>query len=246
MRTTLFAMAGIGALIALPSFAAAQDNPAPGMQPGTQPGMMEAPPPPAGAVCPPGTTPQVVEEPMAPPPPAKPRAEFSPANQSFTLGGGVADFVRDRINDHTTVGGAWDARYLLGTRSYFGFEANYMGSAAGVNGAIDNNNGHIISHQVAGSLRLSASRGRFQPFVTAGAGWEHFNLTRTGVTDTITISDTSNSFVAPFGAGFAGYFGRHGVIDARGTYNLITNKDLTTGGARPDMWGAELRLGYAF
>src|SRR4051812_30762937 len=103
-------MAGIGALVALPSFAAAQDNQAPGMQPGT---MEEAPPPPPppGAVCPPGTTPQMVgEEPLAPPP--KPRAEFSPANQSFSLGGGVAEFVRDRISDRAGLGGAWDARYL--------------------------------------------------------------------------------------------------------------------------------------
>ena len=243
MRTKWIAIAGIGAFTALGGFAAAQEGA----------GIMEAPPPPPGAVCPPGMMPQMVPGQPAPVPgmgeqltPLKPRAEFSPSNMSLSLGGGVAEFVRDRISDRAGVGGAWDARYLIGTRSYVGFEADYMGTTTGVNGAIDGNNGHVTTTQVAGSLRLNASRGRFQPFLTAGGGWEHLHRSATGELSTISLDNNSNSFVAPFGAGFAGYFGRHGVVDARGTYNLITNKDFTSGGARPDMWGAELRVGYAF
>lgn len=242
MRRNAMFVAG-ALLFGLPPIAAAQEEPAPA----------------EGAVCPPGTVPavpnpqvnEVEPAPMAQAPVqpyrVKQRPAFSPAQQSLTVGGGVADFVRDRINSQTGLAGMWDVRYLVGTRSYLGFEANYTGTAADVNeGALGFDPGAIITHQVAGSLRLNASRGRFQPFLTAGAGWEHMRRTGTGPLGGVTFSRTDNAFVAPFGAGLAGYIGRHFVVDARGEYNLIATKSFATGGARPDMWSAQMRLGYAF
>lgn len=224
----------------LPLLATAQEEPSPA-------------PVEEGASCPPGTMqeqPAPMPQAMAPAmvKPVKEKAAFSPAQQSLTLGGGVSDFVRDRINSQTGVAGMWEVRYLVGTRSFVGFEANYKGTAADVNGesVLGFDPGGIFTHQVAGSLRLNATRGRFQPFLTAGAGWEHLRRSGTGPITGVTFDARANSFVAPFGAGIAGYIGRHFVVDARGSYDLITKKGFSTGGARPDMWSAQLRLGYAF
>lgn len=241
----------IGAMcFGFPLLVAAQEEP-PMNQPGA-PGEPSAPNPNDGAYCPPGTVPEAspVQEfaPVKPVKPARPPAAFSPAQQSLTVGGGVADFVRDRINNQLGISGMWDVRYLIGTRSYLGFEANYTGTVADVNGesTLGFDPGAVVTHQVAGNLRLNASRGRFQPFLTAGAGWEHLRRTGTGPITGVTFDATANSFVAPFGAGISGYIGRHFVVDARGNYDLITKKGFSTGGARPDMWSAQLRLGYAF
>lgn len=243
MRRNAMFVAG-ALLFGLPQLVVAQEEPP-----------SEAAPVEGAPYCPPGTTPMVPAQ-QAPMPqaapvyrPARAKPAWSPYQQSLTVGGGVADFVRDRINANTGIAGLWEVRYLVGTRSYLGFEGNYTGTAAGVNGAsvpggVDP--GNVITHQVAGSLRLNATRSRFQPFLTAGAGWQHLRLTGSGPVGEVTFDARANSFVAPFGAGISGYIGRHFVVDARGTYDLITKKGFTTGGARPDMWTAQLRLGYAF
>lgn len=51
------------------------------------------------------------------------RPKWSPGQVSLSVGGGVADFVRTRINDRTGTAGTWDAKLTVGTRSYAAFEA---------------------------------------------------------------------------------------------------------------------------
>jgi hypothetical protein len=199
--------------------------------------------------CPPGEMPVPVQPPAYVPAPApthvRHEAAYSPQNMSLTIGGGVGNFARDRISDlNSSVAGVWDARYLYGTRHFLGFEGEYLGSAAG--GSDTFNTGNTVTQQFSGSLRFNLTRARIQPFLTGGAGWA--NLRRdVGVTfGNATLSQTGNSFIAPFGAGISGYFLKHGVVDVRGSYTLVTDKDFTNTGARPDMWMAELRAGYAF
>src|SRR4051812_40292973 len=117
MTKTLFAIAGALAMAAIPRLALAQDSMAPGYEGAPPPSSMTPPPssltPPPGAVCPPGTSP-VYETQVPAGEPMKKQAEWSPHNQSLSIGGGVSDFVRDRISDRTGMGGAWDVKYLLG------------------------------------------------------------------------------------------------------------------------------------
>lgn len=206
--------------------------------------------------CPPGTTPV---EPNCPPEeaaqtpypvypaPAKRRAPWSPYQTAISLGGGAANFIRDRISDNTETAGAWDARLLIGTRSILAGEATYLGSAQSAN---DPFSGRTVSTtQVYGSARLNGNIWRVQPFVTAGVGWA--NLHRWGNANDSPVASSNfganvNSVMVPFSGGLATYFGQHGTIDARFNYQLITSKDFTPTGARPDMWVAELRAGYAF
>lgn len=172
---------------------------------------------------------------------------YSPDQMSITIGGGVADFVFSTLNRPTKLSGSWDVRYLIGTRSHFAFEAGYMGTAAGLHTEQIVGGGSLLTHQVSGSLRLNATRGRFQPFLTAGAGWAFLNLRRSGDFGVLEGQRSSSSFLAPFSAGFATYIGSHFVIDARGTYSLISNNySFTLQRSRPDMWSAQMSLGYAF
>ncbi len=204
--------------------------------------------------CPPGTTPMVpqpqerAEVPYpAYPAPAHRRPLWSPYQTAFSLGGGPANFIRDRIADNTETAGAWDARLLLGTRSILAAEATYLGTAQSAN---DPFAGRTVSTtQVYGSARLNGNIWRFQPFVTAGVGWA--NLHRWGNANDSPVASSNfganvNSVMVPFSGGLATYFGQHGTLDARFNYQLITSKDFTPTGARPDMWVAELRAGYAF
>jgi hypothetical protein len=209
---------------------------------GCPPGMVEAPPPPVYQQPPPAP---VVHQ-------ARP---WSPANMSLTVGGGVTDFARSTLSNTTDVGGTWDVRYLLGTRRFFGFEAGYLGTAQGGNTGLAE--GGVQTNQLTGSVRWNILRARVQPFVTAGVGWGNLRRNATNINDTITLSSSSNSFVAPFMGGIAGYIGQHGVIDIRGGYTLVANRDFSVFNnsegislngrlERPDMWNAELRAGYAF
>lgn len=237
MFKKLFAVAGVFVLASVPRLAAAQD------QPNSE---NESP-----AYCPPGTSP--VLEPgaassqVSPQYPQQPlrRPVFSPFQTSLSVGGGVGNFVRDRIADlQHGPAGAWDARLLFGTRSYLGMEATYLGTAAG--GASDIGTGSVVTTQVSGALRFNMTRSRIQPFLLAGAGWANLHRSASADIAAVPISRTTNSFEVPFGAGISSYISQHAVLDVRGGYNLITNKDFTLTGARPDMWTAEMRLGYAF
>jgi hypothetical protein len=207
---------------------------------GCPPGMVPAPEP----ACPP-----YAQQPYAQPYPQvrRHRPAFSPYMTSFTIGGGVGDFVRERISRNASTAGAWDARLLLGTRSPFSVEASYLGSAQRANDPIADRT--ITTTQVFGMARFNATLWRIQPYAGGGVGWA--NLHRYGNPFESPVAGTNfnhnvNSVMVPFAGGIATYFGHHGTLEARGEYHLITSKDFTPFGARPDMWFAELRVGYAF
>jgi hypothetical protein len=240
---------GACALLAGMGVASAQQENA---EPECPPGQEPAPPPVATPAPPPAMAPPVIIE--QPPPAAAPApvarahhraADWSPDNMSLTAGGGVGNFVRERISDgNSAVAGVWDVRYLYGTRHLFGVEGSYQGSAAG--GSDEQGTGRTMTQQFAGSLRYNVTRARIQPFLTAGAGWANLHRNLTEPVNGVEVANSVNSFEVPFGAGIAGYVGHHAVIDVRGNYTIITNKDFSNTGARPDMWTAELRGGYAF
>lgn len=236
MRTTLYTVLGAMALFGGARLASAQEAPPNTCPPGTQPVYSEMGPPPIEA------------------PPAKVRQPFSPANMSLTLGGGVANFARERLSSlNTAVAGTWDLRYLYGTRTHFGVEAAYQGTAAGSSATFGT--GGVETHALTGNARFNITKARIQPFLTAGLGWGNLRRVQTGPEERLALETSSNSLVVPFGAGLAAYIGNHATIDLRGSYELVTNREFSVlntpatvvpNGVRPDMWSAQLRAGYAF
>lgn len=225
-----------------------QQQPCP-MPPQGQVQQYQAPPP---GYAPPPTYVQPAPEPYyAAPPPSEQvvthRRHEGPGQVALSFGGGVADFVRDKIRDNAGTAGSWDARLLIGAYSILAFEAAYLGSAQT---AFDvGNQPTIYSSQVFGVARLNLTRRAFQPFLFAGGGWANLHRTQSAEESPIasqTFNKNNNAAVVQMGGGFAGYLGRHTTIDARFGYHLIADKDFTNTGARPDMWVAELRAGYVF
>ena len=52
-----------------------------------------------------------------------------PRGFGFQVGGGVTGFSRKETRDSFGTGGYWDARALIGSRSFLGAELAYVGSA---------------------------------------------------------------------------------------------------------------------
>lgn len=237
--------AGVAILLVAPQLCFAQDVPEEqAAPPQSPPQYYQAPP--ASQAQPPSYQAQPAPVYQAQPARRAKEPAYSPNQMSIIIGGGVADFVFSPVRNRTNLSGSWDARYLIGTRSNIAFEAGYMGTAAGLDNVLGD--GHLLTHQVSGSLRLNATRGRFQPFVTAGAGWAFLRLSRSDEFSVLEGQRSSSSFLAPFSGGIAAYIGTHLVVDARGTYSLISNNYSfsATQRSRPDMWSAQLSLGYAF
>src|SRR5262245_40157116 len=75
--------------------------------------------------------------------------------RAIMVGGGFQDFVDTGMRDRTNGGGAWDLRFVGGTRSFLGFEAAYVGAANNVDTlGISPPQPTIISNGVEGTIRI--------------------------------------------------------------------------------------------
>lgn len=183
---------------------------------------------------------------------ARAEAKFSPHMTSLTIGAGASQFVRRRLGDEVSTAVSWDARLVIGTRTPIAFELEYLGSLAKEHdpfaGAFPAG-AKLTTSQVGGNARFNLLRGRVQPFFTAGAGWINFHSFSRDVALVAAshFRHDANAAVFPFGAGLAGYFGRHAVIEARASYELVTGaREFTNQPVRPDLWVAQLSGGWAF
>src|SRR5690606_34402597 len=57
---------------------------------------------------------------------------LTPFGMSATGGGGVTGFTDEEARDFSEVGGGWDARFVLGTRTPVAGEVAYLGSSRSV------------------------------------------------------------------------------------------------------------------
>jgi hypothetical protein len=62
--------------------------------------------------------------------------------------------------------------------------------------------------------------------------------------NTTTIADSDSTFVLPLGAGVQLNLSQHLVLDARFTYRMTFDNDLTQRQDRADIYTAMLRLGF--
>jgi len=172
----------------------------------------------------------------------------------IAAGGGAGGFVNDSLRNTTDVGGDWDVRATVGTRSIIAFEGSYIGSAQSINALGLDNNAVLVGNGVQGALRLNAGFNLpVTPFAYAGLGWRRYELTNTdqNLSD---VRDSDDVLEVPLGIGIAGRTG--GVLlDLRGEYRVARNADLLpdvnslnndTTFAAMNRWGVKGTIGLEF
>lgn len=137
-----------------------------------------------------------------------PGASTNRSGLSLSAGGGIEGFTNGKFRDSTKDGGLWVVRGTLGTRSLFGLEASYIGSAQ----AIDSE-ATLVSNGIQGNLRLNLLRHiAVHPFLFAGIAWRRYNTTNI-TTNPATISD-GDMWEIPMGLGLTLHY-RRLLLDTR-------------------------------
>ncbi len=133
----------------------------------------------------------------------------------MVIGGGVTDFMTDRASDSVQTGPEWAARLNVGTRSFFGAEAAYVGSTNQVAG-FTGSQGQLMSHGVQGLARVNFTRAAIQPYLGAGIGYRHYRLVNAtaGVGPTSNIRQSADVAELPAATGVA-FRGGGLILDAR-------------------------------
>lgn len=168
---------------------------------------------------------------------------------SLTAGGGVAGFTDETMRDTADVGGAWDVRAALGTRSPIAIEAAYVGSAQSIQAIGLDNDAVLLGTGVEALARVNVLPDEdFTPYVFAGAGWKRYDLTNVD-TNTSAVSDSDDLLEIPMGVGAAYRFSGF-VADVRGEFRAATDADLIAQDTDEEIemhtWGATAQVGYEF
>lgn len=185
-------------------------------------------------------------------------APFTNFGASVLVGGGVTNFTQSNLTDSTSVGGYWDVRGSLGTRSILGLEAAYHGNSRDIQAIGLREETFLVGNGLEGAIRVNAPLTFEQnnldvlvePFAFGGVGWTRYNLFNEG-TNTSSVLDQDDVFVVPLGVGIAGSV--EGVmLDARFTYRPAFGSDLVgsaTGAFETDSlsdWSLGANLGFEF
>ena len=159
------------------------------------------------------------------------KALITPVGVYGQVGGGVGDFTQPSASGTTNVGGNWDARIGIGTRSVLGLEADYNGGARDITALGLNDSAYLLNNGVEGVARLNVpitvpnTKTLVEPYTFGGLGWQHYNLMNTDGTNTSDVSDSDDIMSVPMGVGlnlgFAGF-----TIDGRATYRHALFNDL--------------------
>jgi hypothetical protein len=163
----------------------------------------------------------------------------------LTIGGGVTGFIDDDVQGATQVGGAWDARLTIGTRSLLAAEIGYLGGAQSIDALGLDNDAVLLTNGAEAALRLNILAGIVQPYILAGGGWTHFRLVNSDF-NTSAIEDSDNAAHFPLGGGLGvRYEGL--LIDARGVVRPVVDDELfAEQGAGMHSWEAKMSAGAEF
>jgi hypothetical protein len=180
---------------------------------------------------------------------------FSPNMVSLTAGGGVMDFGRPQYRGPTRLGGTWDVRLMVGTRSPIALEVAYVGGLQRAQGLAGPRASLLLSSgEVLG--RINFTRWRVQPFVAGGGAWVNYRLY--GNTENLVLlrefNRSVNGVAIPAAGGITFYMGRHAVLELRFTYRFVPQRAvdrenvnlLPRSNQRADSWTGALRVGVAF
>jgi hypothetical protein len=175
---------------------------------------------------------------------------------ALSVGGGVEDFSGEEMRDNTSIAGMWDARALIGSKSYLAFEAAYVGSASTIDAQFGGDSATLIGTTVEALIRGNLlPNGPVQPYAFVGGAWRRYNVAEADFsTSDAGISDSDDLLMIPVGAG-VGYRYEGFVADARFTFRFASDNELlledgaSTGSddyATMHAWSAGARVGYEF
>ncbi|MDP2342010.1 MAG: hypothetical protein Q8O67_13715 [Deltaproteobacteria bacterium] len=183
-------------------------------------------------------------------------ALITPAGIYGFLGGGVSNFTQSTAADVTEVGGYWDARVGIGTRSIIGGEVAYVGSARDIVATGLNSDAFLVSNGLEGIARLNVpitpedTTILIEPYTFAGLGWNRFDISSDSP-NTSSFADEDNVLSVPLGVGLS--VGFSGVtLDARATYrqavgsDLLASSDSSFDDTALNSWGLGAALGFEF
>lgn len=169
------------------------------------------------------------------------------------VGGGVEDFTGEDMRDTTDPAGLWDIRAIVGTRSYIGFEAGYVGTASMVTAPLGGEDATLLGTTLEALARTNfLPDSDIQPYAFLGAAWRRYDVQGEEFTTSASgMDDRDDLLLIPVGAG-VGYRYMNVVADARFTFRLATGEDLVVQDEANDefapmhTWGASARVGYEF
>ncbi len=175
-----------------------------------------------------------------------------PTGFAFQVGGGVTAFSRQETRDTFGTGGYWDARAIVGNRSFLGAELAYVGSARDATASGLTGSGRLLGNGAEAAVRvnlpIAQERLLVEPFLFGGVGWTYYQVVNeTG--NSSNVKDHANALSIPFGAGIGAAYD-HFTVDARFTYRSVFDDKLVplTGGDRDhedlQNWSAGLTVGY--
>jgi hypothetical protein len=146
------------------------------------------------------------------------------------------------------MGGSWELRLGIGTRSLAGVELAYTGSAHDVATSGLDVDAYAIRNGVEGAVRLNAPlvmrRWTLAPFALLGLGWARYDLVNAAV-NTSTVRGHDNVLVVPLGVGVGASF--HGFMaDARFTYRAAFDDQFLGRGVDLHTWTVGANVGREF
>jgi len=163
------------------------------------------------------------------------------------LGGGIMNFSGSTARAMTGVAGSWNLRLAMGTRTLFGLEAAYLGSAQGINATGLDPNATLLGNGAEAVLRLNApvpfERGMVTPFLLGGIGWTHLSVVNDTFNNSV-VSESDNVGLIPVGAGLAVSYAGF-VADARFTYRFAFDNELL-GNSSLNTWALTANIGHTF
>lgn len=165
---------------------------------------------------------------------------------AVALGGGVEGFASPN-NTGTHTGGGWNVRATIGTKSLFGFEASYFGSAQPIDALGLSSNAVLLGNGLQGSLRLNLTpQYDVGVFLLGGMAWRRYDLTNTNTTSADVLS-SDDVLEFPIGAGLQ-YVYRGLLFDARADYRFTQYGNMMVTASNSDMnrWGVQGNIGYQF
>ncbi len=187
--------------------------------------------------------PAPIVEPMYSPGPGYYRAP-SYIGMEFLVGGGVTHFFDNTATSEVGPGGAWSARFDIGTRRHLGGELAYVGSAQPI---FTGNNGQssaaLLSNGVETLVRWNILTGWVQPYAGVGIGYKHYSvLTQGEFSSNVQGVDNVVHIPAAVGLAFRSYgfvfdtrFAVSGPLDS----HMIPGSSLTS-------WDLTAKIGYEF
>jgi hypothetical protein len=168
----------------------------------------------------------------------------------LTAGAGFSDFTGSTLRNISDGGAEWDARFTVGARSIIAFEAGYVGTF----NSLETTEGagpspQLVSHGVDGDVRINFVPWIVEPYIFAGAGYNHMSVRNAADDPAIAarFNQSDNQLLVPAGAGLAFNLG-HFTLDARFTYRAIFNNDLDrlNNDTKLDQYNVAGRLGVIF